>query len=78
MKKEKRICINLDEICEAMEDHSLDFEYYLDLKTGVVIIKSNFESDLDGEISNEIEHDFERYESIPNIRTHARYMIIDT
>ncbi len=77
MKKEKKICINLDEICEAMEDYSLDFEYYLDLKTGEVIIKSNFESDLDSEISNEIEHDFERYESIPNIGSSKTYRYME-
>ena len=77
MKKEKRICINLGEICEAMEDHSLDFEYYLDLKNGEVIIKSNFESDLDSDISNEIEYDFERYESIPNIGSSKTYRYME-
>ncbi|MBA7669319.1 hypothetical protein ES703_77449 [subsurface metagenome] len=74
MKYEKKIFINIDDICDAMEDHSFDINYYLNLETGEVIIKITSDVDLfDSEAEEDIEYDLSCLQSIPSIDSSEAY-----
>jgi len=45
MEKKKALHIDLDELCSAMEDSSYEHEYYLDLKTGEILLVSDYMDD---------------------------------
>jgi len=72
--EKKALNINLDELCEAMEDSSYENEYFLDLKTGEVLFISDYMDDEETrEMKDRIEEDFERYERIPKAESHEGY-----
>jgi len=72
--EKKALNINLDELCEAMEDSSYENEYFLDLKTGEVLFISDYMDDEDTcELKDRIEEDFDRYERIPKAESHEGY-----
>jgi hypothetical protein len=72
--EKKVLNINLDELCEAMEDSSYENEYFLDLETGEVLFISEYMDDEDSEkLKERIEEDFERYERIPKAESHEGY-----
>ena len=72
--EKKALKINLDELCEAMEDSSYEREYYLDLKTGEVLFVSDYTDDEEtGELKDRIEENFDRYEQIPKAESREGY-----
>ncbi|OGO24271.1 MAG: hypothetical protein A2144_06185 [Chloroflexi bacterium RBG_16_50_9] len=74
MEKKKTLKIDLDELCEAMEDSSLEDDYFLDLETGDILFISEYTDDEQTEkLKDRIEEDFERYERIPKAESHEGY-----
>lgn len=74
MEKKKALNIDLDELCEAMEDHSYEHEYYLDLETGEILFISEYTDDEEtGKLKDKIEEEFEHYERIPKVESHEGY-----
>ena len=45
MEKKKALNIDLNELCEAMEDSSYEHDYYLDLETGEILFISDYMDD---------------------------------
>jgi len=74
MDKKKTLNIDLDELCEAMEDSSYEHEYYLDLETGEILFISEYMDDEETEkLKGQIDEDFDRYERIPKAESHEGY-----
>jgi hypothetical protein len=72
--EKKALNINLDELCEAMEDSSYENEYFLDLETGEVLFISDYMDDEEtSELKDRIEEDSDRYERIPKAESHEGY-----
>jgi len=74
MEKNKALNINLDELCEAMEDSSYEHEYYLDLETGEIRFLSDYMDDEEAEkLKDKIDEEFDRYERIPKVESYQSY-----
>ena len=74
MEKRKTLKIDLDELCEAMEDNSYENEYFLDLETGEILFVSEYMDDEEtNELKDRLEGDFERYERIPKAESYEGY-----
>lgn len=78
MKKKLRIPIDLSSLHIAFDDATFNFEYYVDLKTGEVLMIPNEFIDGEEEETNEINERIEegfgtRYISIPNISSEEGY-----
>ena len=72
--EKKALNINLDELCEAMEDSSYENEYFLDLETGEILFISDYTDDEEtGELKDRIEEDSDHYERIPKAESHEGY-----
>lgn len=68
LKDKIKVPVDLQDLCDAFEDYSLDHSYYLDLETGKIIFISEFMDTEEAEELNEkVEEGFgKRYISIPN------------
>ena len=73
MDNKKQLKIDIDELCNAMEDHSFDNEYYLDLETGEILFVSEYMNDEVIDIKNRIEEEYERFEQIPQVKSYEGY-----
>ena len=73
MDNKKPLKIDIDELCNAMEDHSFDNEYYLDLETGEILFVSEYMNDEVIDIKNRIEEEYERFEQIPQVKSYEGY-----
>jgi len=72
--EKKALNINLDELCEAMENSSYENEYFLDLETGEVLFISDYMDDEEsGEMKDRVEGDSDRYERIPKAESYEGY-----
>ena len=72
--EKKPLRISLDELCDAMGNSSFESEYFLDLKTGEILFLSQYADDEEtGELKEQIEEEFERYERIPSAESHEGY-----
>lgn len=72
--EKKVLKINLDELCEAMEDSSYENEHFLDLETGEILFVSEYTDDEEsGKLKERIEEDSELYERIPKAKSHEGY-----
>jgi len=72
--EKKALNINLDELCEAMENSSYENEYFLDLETGEIFFISDYMDDGEtSELKDRIEEDSDRYERIPKAESHEGY-----
>jgi len=70
----KALKVNLDELCSAMEDSSYENNYYLDLKTGEILLISDYMDDEDTEdLKARVEEDCHRYERIPRVESYEGY-----
>jgi hypothetical protein len=49
MRKKKALRIDLDDICSALEDNSCEDNYYLDLKTGEILLVSGWTDEREAE-----------------------------
>jgi len=67
----KVLKIDLDQLCEALEDSSYEHDYYLDMETGEIIFLSEYMEDKDSKrLKVRIEKDFGRYEYIPTAESY--------
>lgn len=74
MESKKALKIDLDELCSAMEDSSYEHNYYLDLKTGEILLISDYTDDAEIQKSREkIDENPDRYEQIPKAEPHEGY-----
>ena len=73
MDNKKPLKIDIDELCNVMEDHSFDNEYYLDLETGEILFVSEYMNDEVIDIKNRIEEEYERFERIPQTESYEAY-----
>ena len=74
MENNKALNIDIDGLCEAMEDSSYENEYYLDLDNGEILFLSEYTDDEETKKLKElIEEDFDRYERIPKAEPHEGY-----
>ena len=72
--EKKVLNINLDELCEAMEDSSYENEYFLNLETGEILFISDYTDDEEtSELKDRIEEDSDRYERIPKAESYEGY-----
>lgn len=70
----KRLNVDLDQLCSAMEDSSYQHEYYLDLKTGEIVLVSDWTDEEESErLRNRIDRNPDRYEQIPAVESHEAY-----
>jgi len=73
---DKKITVNLSEICAAMEDNSGEVNYFLDLHTGEVLSVSDYVDDQE-EIVKKIEEEPDRYKGIPAISSSEAFQIME-
>jgi len=74
MEKNKRLKICLDELCSAMEDSSYEHSYYLDLKTGEIVLVSDWMDEEEVErLRDRIEDSPDRYRQIPKVESYEAY-----
>ncbi|MEW6558091.1 MAG: UPF0158 family protein [Elusimicrobiota bacterium] len=74
MFKINKITVNIDEICGAMENNSMEIKHYFDLETGEIITVSGFNNEYDDEnVSDKIDEEPDRYEAIPTISSGEAY-----
>jgi len=74
MEGKKSLRIDLDELCEAMENSSYENDYYLDLETGEILFLSEYMDDEETEkLRERIDDAPERYETIPKAEPHEGY-----
>ena len=72
--EKKVLRIDLDELCDAMENSSFENEYFLDLETGEIILISEHMDDEETEkLKDRIEEKFDCYEQIPKVESHEGY-----
>ena len=70
----KKVAINIGEICDAMENNSLEIRRFLNLETGEVITVSDFGNEFDDEnVSDKIDEEPECYKPIPFISSWEAY-----
>jgi hypothetical protein len=74
MEDKKPLDVDLDELCQAIEDGSYEHDYYLDLDSGEILFLSEY---MDGEentkLKDEIEENPDRYELIPKAQSREGY-----
>lgn len=68
----KKVKLDISELMNTFESGSLELRHYLDLKTGEILLISDF--DEDEELNDKIEKEYNtRYKSIPHIESHEGY-----
>jgi len=74
MDNKKTLKIDLDELCSAMEDSSYEHNYYLDLKTGEILLISDYMGDEEThKLRDKIDEEPKRYELVPKAEPHESY-----
>ena len=70
----KSLHINLDELCEAMDNSSYESQYYLDLKTGEILFISEYMDEEEADkLKDQVEENYDRYEPVPMAESHEGY-----
>ena len=74
MEAKKRLKIDLDELCSAMDDSSYEHEYYLDLQMGeILFILDYMDEEESDKLKDKIDEQPDRYERIPKVESHEDY-----
>ena len=74
MEGKKLLRIDLDELCEAMDNSSYENEYYLDLETGEILFLSEYMDDEETEnLRKRIDDALDRYELVPKAEPREAY-----
>lgn len=74
MGEEKTLKVDLDELCSAMEDSFYEHNYYLDLKTGEILLISDWmDEEETGKLRDKIDKHPERYKALPKVESHEAY-----
>jgi len=74
MEGKRRLKIDMDELCSAMDDSSYEHCYYLDLQTGEIVFISDYADEEEmGKLRDEIDENPDRYEAIPRTESYEGY-----
>jgi len=74
MENKNSLKVDLDGLCQAMEDNSYEHDYYLDLNNGEILFLSEYiEDDDTKEQKDQIEDNPDRYELIPKAESREGY-----
>ena len=74
MENKKPLNIDIEELCEAMEDSSYEHDYYLDLDNGEILFLSEYMDDEETwKLRDQIEENSDRYELTPKAESHEGY-----
>ena len=74
----KRKSVNIDEVCDAMEDNNPEIEYWIDLKTGEMIFVTDYDEQSEREeIFEAIEYEPDRFREIPTISSDEAYSYME-
>jgi hypothetical protein len=72
--EKKTLPVNLDELCDAMDNSSYENKYYFDLDTGEILFLSEYMDDEETEpLRDRLDDDPERYEAIPRAESQEGY-----
>ena len=64
--EKKVLNIDLNELCQVMDDSSYEHDYYLDLESGDILFVSEYMDDEEsGKLKEQIEERSDRYELVP-------------
>jgi hypothetical protein len=70
----KRLKVDLDELCYALDDSSYEHSYYLDLQSGELLFVSDYVDMEEAEkLKKHIDDDPDRYESLPKADSYQGY-----
>jgi hypothetical protein len=77
VEQRKRLKIDLDELCYALENNSFEQDYYLDLETGEILMISDYmdteDTEETEELREQLEEDPDRYEPLPKADSREGY-----
>jgi len=74
VEQRRRLKIDLDELCLALDDSSYEHDYYLDLETGELLAISDYMDTGDAdELRKQIDGYPDRYEPLPRTDSYERY-----
>ncbi len=74
MEGKRRLPVDLEELCQALEDGSYEHQYYLDLKTGEILLLSDYADTKEAEeLREHLEEEPDRYEAIPRMGSDEAY-----
>jgi len=74
VENKKALNIDLDQLCEAMEDSSYEHDYYLDVDNGEILFLSEYMDDEETrKLRDQIEENVDRYELIPKAESRKGY-----
>jgi hypothetical protein len=72
--EKKVLDIDLDELCQAMDDSSYEHDYYLDLETGdILFVSENMDDEESRKLREQIEEGSDRYELVPKADSNEGY-----
>lgn len=71
---EKRLKIDIEDLTMAMEESSYEHEYFLDLRTGEMLLISDYmDSEETAQVRKKIDDDPDRFEEIPKADSREGY-----
>ena len=74
MESKRVLNIDIQELCEAMEDSSYEYEYFFDLETGDILLVSDYMDDEQTTpLKNRVEVFLDRYQRIPRAQSREGY-----
>jgi hypothetical protein len=72
--EKKVLNIDMDDLCQAMDDSSYEHDYYLDLETGdILFVSENMDDGESGKLKDQIEEGSDRYELVPKADSNEGY-----
>lgn len=74
MQQRKRLSVDLDQLCYALDDSSYEHSYYLDLETGQLLFISDYMDPEDAEeLREQVDNHPDRYEPLPKADSYEGY-----
>jgi len=74
VQQRKRLSVDLDQLCYALDDSSYEHSYYLDLETGQLLFISDYMDPEDAEeLREQVDNHPDRYEPLPKADSYEGY-----
>jgi len=74
VQRRKRLSVDLEQLCYALDDSSYEHSYYLDLETGEPILISDYMDPEDAErLREQVDNHPDRYEPLPKADSYEGY-----
>ena len=74
MQQRKRLSVDLDQLCYALDDSSYEHSYYLDLETGQLLFISDYMDPEDADrLREQVDNHPDRYEPLPKADSYEGY-----